>query len=480
MPYVDFIATSATVDAFNGLLNKNSKEFTSSTTGTLRFTGTNLKNLDIKNYTMQVYFDAKLSSSWSSSKGKVTIHNYGATSSSWTQTLEIGGTSYKQYHTNSFTHKGTGHSTAVDIAMNISPPLLGMYVAACFLRITYTLNTYTITVNSNNSEAGIVTGGASGKYKGDSLTISATPKSGYRFVQWSDGNTSASRSISVSGNTTYTAMFEPILISSLDISSTSLSMKLSNTNKLIHDYISVLYKNNIDCGVSNGLYEIQPNFLKLLSSNNDCYVNSYGMSSPISDNIKKYTFNIEPNTEYTYTLNAKIYGDSNCQIFVFYYDNNYNYISHDASGNSTAQTQFYTWTTPNNAAYASLRVDNNNAGYEIYFTNIFVYKGKIETLQNIAYLGQIIKPQDALNRLVIWSSSNPAIVQVNEETGALTAISAGTATITCQARENSSKTIQCTVTVIQDTEGPKAYLGTTPVKIYFGNDLITNYHFFLS
>lgn len=95
-------------------------------------------------------------------------------------------------------------------------------------------------------------------------------------------------------------------------------------------------------------------------------------------------------------------------------------------------------------------------------------------------MGQIIKPQDALNRKVIWSSSNPAVVQINEETGVLTAISAGTAIITCQARENSSKTIQCTVTVIQDAAGPKAYLGTTPVKICFGNDLITNYHFFLS
>ena len=485
MPTIDWVATGASISGFNELLNKGTKAITSTTAGTLWFTGSTALNSLDSSYNMRLYFNAKVNSSLSYGSS-VQLYNYGnIESSNWNQTISVSGTSSKTYSSNTFTfNKATsGIGTRADIAIRITPPTLGtITIGSFYLRITYTLNTYTITVNSNDSKAGSTSGTVSGKYKNDSVQISANPKPGYRFVQWSDGNTEATRTVKVSGNATYTATFEPILISSLDISSTSLLMKLTNKNILIHDYIDILYKNNADCGISNGTCEIQPNFLKLSSSANDCYVNSYGMSSPISDNIKKYTFSVEPNTEYTYTLNAKIYGDSDYQISVFYYDNNYNHISCDISGNSTAQEQFYTWMTPNNAAYASLGVSNTNAGYEIYFTNIFVYKGKIEALYNIAYLGQIIKPQDALNREVIWSSSNPAIVQINEETGVLTAISAGTTIITCTARDDTNGQIsaQCIINVLPHSEGPKAYLGTTPVKICFGNDLITNYHFFLS
>lgn len=65
---------------------------------------------------------------------------------------------------------------------------------------------YTINTVSNNSSWGYVTGG--GTYPaGATVPITATPYSGYRFVQWNDGNTAASRSVVVTSNTTYTATF---------------------------------------------------------------------------------------------------------------------------------------------------------------------------------------------------------------------------------------------------------------------------------
>ena len=67
---------------------------------------------------------------------------------------------------------------------------------------------YTITVTSANPTMGSVSGG--GTYtSGSSVTISATPYSGYQFTQWQDGNTQASRTITVTGNATYTASFAP-------------------------------------------------------------------------------------------------------------------------------------------------------------------------------------------------------------------------------------------------------------------------------
>ena len=85
----------------------------------------------------------------------------------------------------------------------------GKEVQAYTLTAYFEKDTYTLTVKSNNTSYGTVSGG--GTYeKGKSVTIKATPKTGYKFVKWNDGNTSASRSVTVNGNATYTATFEPI------------------------------------------------------------------------------------------------------------------------------------------------------------------------------------------------------------------------------------------------------------------------------
>lgn len=69
-----------------------------------------------------------------------------------------------------------------------------------------TTNSYTITTSGEN---GTTTGGGTYQY-GTSVTISATPDACYKFVRWNDGNTDATRSVIVSGDATYTAIFEKI------------------------------------------------------------------------------------------------------------------------------------------------------------------------------------------------------------------------------------------------------------------------------
>lgn len=67
---------------------------------------------------------------------------------------------------------------------------------------------YTITVGSNNTSWGTVSGGGTFR-ENVSTYITATPLSGYRFIQWHDGNTNSSRYITVTANAHYTAQFGP-------------------------------------------------------------------------------------------------------------------------------------------------------------------------------------------------------------------------------------------------------------------------------
>lgn len=78
---------------------------------------------------------------------------------------------------------------------------------AITLYAQWKVNSYGITVKSANSTMGYVTGGGTYNY-GKSVSISAVANYGYKFVKWSDGNTSASRTITVNGAATYVAYFE--------------------------------------------------------------------------------------------------------------------------------------------------------------------------------------------------------------------------------------------------------------------------------
>lgn len=71
------------------------------------------------------------------------------------------------------------------------------------------IQTYTISTGASPTSGGTVTGG--GTYDNDTtITLTAIPNAGYKFVRWNDNNTQNPRTITVTGNATYTAIFEPI------------------------------------------------------------------------------------------------------------------------------------------------------------------------------------------------------------------------------------------------------------------------------
>ncbi len=65
---------------------------------------------------------------------------------------------------------------------------------------------YALTLTANPANGGTVTG--AGNYEaGEEVEIKATPKSGYNFLQWSDGVTDATRTLTIEGDTSLTATF---------------------------------------------------------------------------------------------------------------------------------------------------------------------------------------------------------------------------------------------------------------------------------
>ena len=68
---------------------------------------------------------------------------------------------------------------------------------------------YTLTVQTSDSTMGTAAGNGTFTY-GSTASISATPNTGYQFVNWSDGDTNASREIIVVSDTTLIANFEAI------------------------------------------------------------------------------------------------------------------------------------------------------------------------------------------------------------------------------------------------------------------------------
>ena len=74
------------------------------------------------------------------------------------------------------------------------------------MEAVFAKNSYAITTAANNSAWGTTVGDTTALYL-DEVQISAASNYGYHFVQWNDGNTSNPRTITVTEDKTYTAIF---------------------------------------------------------------------------------------------------------------------------------------------------------------------------------------------------------------------------------------------------------------------------------
>lgn len=98
-----------------------------------------------------------------------------------------------------------------------------------YARWTASTRQYKLTVTAGTG--GTVSGGGTYNYNA-SATLKATANSGYHFVKWSDGNTSATRTVIVTKDATYTATFEQDPYLNLD--KTSLEFEASGGTQTVN------------------------------------------------------------------------------------------------------------------------------------------------------------------------------------------------------------------------------------------------------
>ena len=100
-----------------------------------------------------------------------------------------------------YTFKGWSTSASGSVNVSTTTKVTGNVTYYAIWQI----KSYTLTVTAGTG--GTVSGSGTYNY-GETATLKATASSGYHFVKWSDGNTNANRTVTVTGNATYTATFE--------------------------------------------------------------------------------------------------------------------------------------------------------------------------------------------------------------------------------------------------------------------------------
>ena len=99
-----------------------------------------------------------------------------------------------------------------------------------------TVTTYTITTTSQPSPGGTTSGGGTFN-AGTSRTVTATPNSGYAFVNWKENgsivSTNANYTFTLNGNRNLVANFQTIPVTGVSLNKTALSLVVGTTETLV-------------------------------------------------------------------------------------------------------------------------------------------------------------------------------------------------------------------------------------------------------
>lgn len=229
--------------------------------------------------------------------------------------------------------------------------------AAVFEKITYI-------ITATAGTGGTVSGGGTYEH-GSNITLKAVPSAGYKFVKWSDGVTTASRTITVTANASYTAVFSPICV--------------------LYDSIFNFYR-WVERGITSGRGTI---------SN----INDFGFTftSSVDDGYTGYShmFAVEPGKKYTLEYDCS--GGTSNQTFVFFHSANGDYSWTKLFDSASKKWSF---TVPDGFYLASIRVDVNTKGETINYSNFRIYPADCD------YMGNTLKAVDRFDSAK-WSMPTP-------------------------------------------------------------------------
>lgn len=139
----------------------------------------------------------------------VLINYYTVTATSATPTMGsvTGGGEYEENTSAVLTAiPATGHEFVAWNDGNTDNPRTITVVSDTSFSATFQPMSFQISVTANPTVGGVVTGEGTYTY-GQTATLTATPNNGYEFTRWSDGNLNATRTVNVTGNASYEAIF---------------------------------------------------------------------------------------------------------------------------------------------------------------------------------------------------------------------------------------------------------------------------------
>ena len=155
--------------------------------------------------TVAVTKDTSFTAFYSAAKINVSITTANATQGSVTDLSGI------HYYSDEITISATSnygyHFTGWSDNVTTNPRTITL-IKDTTIQAQFAINQYEISVNCNETERGTVSGGGSFNYLIDN-TILATAYYGYEFVHWSDNNTDNPRTIHLTCDTAFTAVFAP-------------------------------------------------------------------------------------------------------------------------------------------------------------------------------------------------------------------------------------------------------------------------------
>ena len=179
-PYGSFVQISATADSDYHFSQWNDGNTDNPRTITVTADATYTASFESDAFTVTITGDAHTTVTGSGS------YPYG------TQ-VQISATPDEHYHFVAWSDGDTNATRTITVTGNIT------------LSASSAVNTYTITVNAG--QHGSASGSGTYGY-GTQVQISATADTYYRFTAWNDGNTDNPRTVTVTGNATYTASIE--------------------------------------------------------------------------------------------------------------------------------------------------------------------------------------------------------------------------------------------------------------------------------
>lgn len=240
---------------------------------------------------------------------------------------------------------------------NISDFSTTKYYGACFYKLTYA-------ITATAGTGGSVSGGGTYKH-GEIATLKATASAGYKFVKWSDGVTTATRTITVTDAAYYIAAFSPICVT--------------------YDSIFNFYRWK-EKGVTSSRGTV--------SNITDT---GFAFTASVDDAYTDYSHMFKVESGKTYTLEYNYSGGTSHESFVFFHSTNGDY-SWTKLASSTATK--WNFTVPDGYYLASVRFDVNTNGETISYSNIRIYPA------DCSYMSSSVASSERLNA-ASWNIPTP-------------------------------------------------------------------------